>query len=33
MVNTINVDNLNTQILLAEEKGTGMKVEKISYVL
>jgi hypothetical protein len=33
MVNTINVHNFNTQILLGEEKETGLKVKKLSYVL
>lgn len=33
MLNKINVDNFNTQILLGEEKGTGLKVKKLSYVL
>jgi len=28
MVNKIYVDNFNTQILLGEEKGTGLKVKK-----
>jgi hypothetical protein len=33
MVSTINVDDFNIQILLGEEKGTGQKVKKLSYVL
>jgi hypothetical protein len=33
MLNTINVDNFNTQILLGEENGTGLKVKKLSYFL